>query len=476
MSSSPTSYHTMTSHSTAPTEPLSPERSVSTDMDNSLQSQEHEIPSFQKNVNNHGRLPLTIQPTKGRFDTLTAKQMERLKQLWAVLLKAMNVTQKVIEVGTQTSLPPTRVRSSGGTGADSISSTSTRESEMSSASRKKKHAPEHLANLFLERLEPEEVKQALWHMARTLTPDNLLCRFLRARRWSVPRTCVLLEKAMYWRMKESGLDELQFRGEIGAFRSNDIDYINQYRSKKSYIRGRDKAGRPVIQIYTRRHFKTDQSVKCIKDFTLAVFEASLLMLDDYNDNVTFLFDMTDFTLFNMDYPYMRHLLKMFQIFYPESLGLLLVHNAPWVYEGVYNIIKHWMEPCVTSKFKFTKNLKELSQYIDMDQIPEGMGGTDQWNYEYIEPREHEADKLQDHFGREAALQERSMLTQKVEKNTVEWLQAVPGSEAEGETLDERRVMIDELRDQYWTVDRYIRAVTVSDRLGQIPATRGQVHA
>lgn len=470
----------MASNSTAPTEPLSlslsPECSSSSDAQDSVR----EVPPSFKNNTPHmnaagGPPPLTTQPTDGRFDTLTPVQMQRLKQLWAIVLKATLLTKTLIEVAPETVNVPTsaaRVRSSG---SASISSASTRESDVSTASKKRKHAPDQLVQQLTERLAPEEIRQALWHFSRTMTPDNILCRFLRSRRWSVPRTVTLLEKAMYWRMKESGLDELQFRGEIGAFRNNDIDYINQYRSKKSYIRGRDKAGRPVIQIYTRRHFKTDQSVKCIKDFTMAVFEASLLMLDDYNDNVTFLFDMTDFTLFNMDYPYMKHLLKMFQIFYPESLGLLLVHNAPWVYEGVYNIIKHWMEPCVTSKFKFTKNLKELSQYIDMDQIPEGMGGTDQWNYEYIEPRDHEADKLQDHFGREAALQERAMLTQKVEQNTIDWLKTPPGSELEVEKLEERRGQIEELRMQYWTVDRYIRATTVSDRLGQIPATRGIVN-
>lgn len=43
--------------------------------------------------------------------------------------------------------------------------------------------------------------------------------------------------------------------------------------------------------------------------------------------------MKDFSLSNMDFPPVKFIIKCFEANYPESLGLLLIHNAPWVFAG-----------------------------------------------------------------------------------------------------------------------------------------------
>jgi CRAL/TRIO domain len=63
------------------------------------------------------------------------------------------------------------------------------------------------------------------------------------------------------------------------------------------------------------------------------------------------FDMTGFSLANMvrffvalvtfaliplqDYSPVRFMIKCFEDNYPESLGVVLVHKAPWVFQGSY---------------------------------------------------------------------------------------------------------------------------------------------
>lgn len=43
--------------------------------------------------------------------------------------------------------------------------------------------------------------------------------------------------------------------------------------------------------------------------------------------------MTGFTLANMDYVPLKFIIKCFEANYPESLGVILIHNAPWVFKS-----------------------------------------------------------------------------------------------------------------------------------------------
>lgn len=36
---------------------------------------------------------------------------------------------------------------------------------------------------------------------------------------------------------------------------------------------------------------------------------------------------------NMDYTPVKFMIKCFEANYPESLGAVLVHNAPWIFQG-----------------------------------------------------------------------------------------------------------------------------------------------
>ena len=37
---------------------------------------------------------------------------------------------------------------------------------------------------------------------------------------------------------------------------------------------------------------------------------------------------------NMDYTPVKFLIKAFEAHYPESLGVCLVHKAPWIFQGI----------------------------------------------------------------------------------------------------------------------------------------------
>lgn len=54
-----------------------------------------------------------------------------------------------------------------------------------------------------------------------------------------------------------------------------------------------------------------------------------------NPKQTIVFDMTKFGLANMDYAPIKFIIKCFEANYPESLGAILIHNAPWIFNRSY---------------------------------------------------------------------------------------------------------------------------------------------
>jgi hypothetical protein len=80
----------------------------------------------------------------------------------------------------------------------------------------------------------------------------------------------------------------------------------------------------------------------------------------------------------MDYTPVRFMIKCFEANYPESLGAVLVHKAPFVFSAIWNIIKGWLDPVVASKIHFTKHLEDLEQYIPRSQIMKELGGDEDW--------------------------------------------------------------------------------------------------
>jgi hypothetical protein len=45
------------------------------------------------------------------------------------------------------------------------------------------------------------------------------------------------------------------------------------------------------------------------------------------------FDLTGFGLGNMDFHVVKFIVQVFEARYPETLGAVLVHNAPFVFWG-----------------------------------------------------------------------------------------------------------------------------------------------
>ncbi|KAI1435875.1 CRAL-TRIO domain-containing protein [Xylaria sp. CBS 124048] len=324
---------------------------------------------------------------------------------------------------------------------------------------------------------PEEIRATIWSMVKHDNPDALLLRFLRARKWDLQRALVMMISTMDWRASDMHVDtDIMVNGEehelFNAQSSDPVvkkqgeDFMEQIRLGKSYCYGMDKAGRPICICRARLHRAGEQSEESLERFTVYVIETTRFLMSPPADTGCVVFDLTGFSLANMDYTPVKFMVRCFEANYPESLGVVLVHRAPWVFQGIWRIIRGWLDPVVAGKVHFTNNVDDLEQFIAKDRLPEELEGTSGWSYKYIEPVPGENDKMKDTATRDALLKEREALYEDYENKTIEWIHEEDAAKRAA-IKAERTAMAQKLKEQYWRLDPYIRSRSLYDRIGII---------
>ncbi|KAL2872594.1 CRAL-TRIO domain-containing protein [Aspergillus lucknowensis] len=342
---------------------------------------------------------------------------------------------------------------------------------------------------ILVKMSPVEMCVALLKMVKQEHPDTLLLRFLRARKWDIPRAFGMMANAILWRKSFEVDEDVVPRGELDAWRrSRDEglseaerkegkDFIMQLEMGKSYLHGLDREGRPVNIVRVRLHKPGAQSQAALERYIVHVIESTRILVAPPVETGTILFDMTGFSLSNMEYSPVKFIIQCFEANYPESLGRLLIHNAPWIFSGIWKIIHGWMDPVVASKVQFTKSIDDLDKFIPRAKIPKELGGDEDFEYSYLEPKDDENATMQDSEARDTIMIERMMIGLKLVAATAAWISAAsPSSKStEGEEKEKaveeakkhRDEVIKEFQANYWKLDPYVRARALIDRTGAI---------
>ncbi|ETS73846.1 hypothetical protein PFICI_14792 [Pestalotiopsis fici W106-1] len=318
----------------------------------------------------------------------------------------------------------------------------------------------------------DEFRHELWNFILAEHPDALVLRFLRARKYNVEAAMAMLLSAVRWR-RERQLDKTVILiGESVGLKDgpseDDKGFIAQYRSGKSYVRGTDKENRPIYVIKVGLHDPNMQSAEAMETYILHNVESIRFLAKPPQDKFCLLFDMTGLGLRNMDFHVVKFLLLIFEAKYPETLGLVLIHNAPFVFWGLWNIIKGWLDPVIASKINFTRKTGDLLKFISEENLQSNYGGRDEWQYKYIEPEEGENAKLSDGEQRGEIEKERDELINRFEQETIQWA-ALPIDQPSMKR-NETAVL---LRENYWKLDPYIRSTTYYKRAGVVD-TQGNV--
>ncbi|KAI3291228.1 hypothetical protein DTO002I6_6061 [Penicillium roqueforti] len=439
-------------------------------------------------------MPAQLAP--GTVGNLTPEQEVKLQEFWVLALKVFGLTFEELEapVSAAPSEAPTpapvqdKKKSKGRWGIWSrgdddetksapSSGAGTSIASISLADGDDKYGQSKEFKQALEDMKPEEIRTAFWNMVKGDNPDSLLLRFLRARKWDIKKALVMLISTMRWRLLEMHVDDdIMFNGEALALKmsqgSDPIekkkgeDFLTQIRLGKSFLHGVDRTGRPICVVRVRLHRAGDQENEGLERFTVYTIETARLLLAPPIETATVIFDMTDFGMANMDYAPVKFMIKCFEANYPESLGAVLIHKAPWIFSSIWGVIKGWLDPVVAAKIHFTKNRQDLEQYIHPSQILKELEGDEDWEYKYVEVPENENPKMADKETRDTLVAERQKLAKEIQDVTVEWISTSfkKKTDAASAAKEKRNSLIEQLRAQYWVLDPYVRARSLYDRL------------
>lgn len=241
-------------------------------------------------------------PKPGFLGNINQEQESKLQKLWTVLLKAAEMPSgdessngSVEEHASPTQ--PRRRSSLLGRTQSNISDKSTPKA----TSAYQQNIMSYLKELGIKGQETKQVEKALSEINPTELrngvldtlkhdhPDAMLLRFLRARKWDVPRAFSMMMDAIVWRVKEMHVDdEIMAKGELHALKqersSNTAekkagkDFLAQMRMGKSYVHGTDKVGRPIVVIRVRLHKPGAQSEEALEKYIVHVIESVRLTL------------------------------------------------------------------------------------------------------------------------------------------------------------------------------------------------------
>ncbi|KAF9428215.1 hypothetical protein BGZ94_003075 [Podila epigama] len=406
-------------------------------------------------------------PGTGLVGKLTPDQKELLKQMWAEIFRIADSGVDSSPDGQPATVATTTTTSDA---ASVKSKTATVKksgwfgSSKSAAPAPAADAPSTRVNLADIGLAVDQLRPALWNNVLGDHPDSLLLRFLRARKWNVNNGLNMILKAFKWRL-EDDIEEVKSKSE-DELDSKYRGFKLQMQMGKSYLHGTDKLGRPVVYINVRMHKPADQDPKALEKFTIYVMEMGRLMIQPPVETACLVFDMTGFSLANMDYNFVKFLVQCFEAYYPESLGCLMIHKAPFVFWGVWKIIEPWLDPVVASKIRFTRSDQELTEIIEANHLPDKYdGGKDKYKYEYIPVVPGENDRMKDTETKERLLEEWRAIMWKFEALTREWINCnkTEGARSEEVIEAERLALSKELRVAYFKLDPYIRARSLYHR-------------
>lgn len=207
-------------------------------------------------------------------------------------------------------------------------------------------------------------------------PDVLLLRWLRSRKWDVRASVNQIIETLKWR-HDWGVQELVANGERAISKE-------EIATGKTYFMGHDRMGRPVCCIHPKEHIKGQFPAEYSEKLTVFCVETYRKLLQPPMESVTVIFDMAGCEAKNMDLHQVKFLITLMDNYYPDSLGLILILNFPWLLGKSWTLIKTWLNPNVQKKVRFIHSEEELAELIDPTVLPKRLYGT-QPDFKYIPP-------------------------------------------------------------------------------------------
>lgn len=222
--------------------------------------------------------------------------------------------------------------------------------------------------VLMEKIEKNPLSQEFFNQLSCDDPDSLLLRFLRARKWNLADTIQMIIDTLYWR-RSFGIKGLICNGETSIY-----EYL--LTCGKHYAWNVDLRGSLVIWITSKLHDKNKQTLHQNLEALVFLIEQSRRLMAPGCEMVSLVFDLSDAPLASLDLPSIQGDIHVLQNYYPECLGQCYIVDAPWIFNGLYKILKTFLDPVVVSKINLIK-AADIVRHIHPAMVPKRyVGGCD----------------------------------------------------------------------------------------------------
>ncbi|KAF8173762.1 CRAL-TRIO domain-containing protein [Mycena galopus ATCC 62051] len=214
--------------------------------------------------------------------------------------------------------------------------------------------------------------------------DATLLRFLRARKFDVPKAKDMFLACEKWR-KEFGVDEL-----VRSFEFPELTEVDKYYPQCYH--NMDKTGRPIyierignlnvkaLYACTTQDRLIKQLVVEYESFLTSRLPACSAAIGHPVETSLTILDLGGVSLSNFIRvkDYIAATTYIGQNYYPECMGAFYIINAPWAFTAVWAAIKPWLDEVTVKKVHIlggpSAYKPELLAQIEKKALPKQFGG------------------------------------------------------------------------------------------------------
>eukprot|EP01117_Protostelium_nocturnum_P000108 TRINITY_DN10190_c0_g1_i1.p1 TRINITY_DN10190_c0_g1~~TRINITY_DN10190_c0_g1_i1.p1 ORF type:complete len:270 (-),score=94.18 TRINITY_DN10190_c0_g1_i1:26-835(-) len=194
--------------------------------------------------------------------------------------------------------------------------------------------------------------------------DVLSLKFLRARHFDVDVSLKLFVDAVDWRKNFQG---------IGAADIDKNSITKEINSGKAFLFGKDNESRPVLWVRTYLHKKRESDPQEMQRMSVWIIEQMAQKLAPPIESAAIVVDMHGLKMENVDLSFLKFLSDVVTCKYPESLGLCLLVDAPWLFNASWKVISPWLDAKTKEKIHFIKK-EEVEKWIPSEYLLTEFGG------------------------------------------------------------------------------------------------------
>ncbi|CAK0773781.1 hypothetical protein CVIRNUC_004101 [Coccomyxa viridis] len=213
-----------------------------------------------------------------------------------------------------------------------------------------------------------DVRGQLQRGAEPLDPD-FYARWLKSK-GSVDEAEACIRAHAEWR------EAFVTRGRI-----HEDEIVRELAAEKAFLQGCDKEGHPVLVVWAARHDMGNRTIEETKRFICYCLDNTIAAADTSRNprgQILCLFDLSGLRTRNLDVKALQAVFELLQSHYPERLHALWFLNAPFIFWGVWRMVRPFIRTEETkSKIVFlsgSDRAAALHEHIPPQVLPEVYGG------------------------------------------------------------------------------------------------------